>query len=364
MAYTLEVRGVSLRFGGVRALTEVSFGVNEGELFSIIGPNGAGKTSIVNCISGRYKPTEGQLFYRGKDITGLNPNARPPLGIGRTFQNLALFHHMSVLDNIMVGRHHLLKNNFITGSLYWLTGARREELEHRRKVEEIIDFLDLQSVRKATAGTLPYGLRKRVELARAMALEPQLILLDEPMAGMNFEEKEDMARYIVDLNEEFGMTVMMIEHDMGVVMDISHRVMVLDFGRKIAEGDPASVLADPHVKRAYLGEEDEVLVDPDDTPAPRRARHDGLRRTRRPGRYLSKTVAPQCEGARRRDRVARKGSRAVARLHLERLPDAACMISRSAWSNWVSGAATSSASSATTGRTGWPRKSQPTPSAP
>jgi branched-chain amino acid transport system ATP-binding protein len=251
VAHTLEVRGVSLRFGGVRALTEVSFGVNEGELFSIIGPNGAGKTSIVNCISGRYKPTEGRLFYRGKDITGLNPNARPSLGIGRTFQNLALFHHMSVLDNIMVGRHHLLNNNFLTGSLYWLT----------------IDFLDLQSVRKATAGTLPYGLRKRVELARAMALEPQLILLDEPMAGMNFEEKEDMARYIVDLNEEFGMTVMMIEHDMGVVMDISHRVMVLDFGRKIAEGDPASVLADPHVKRAYLGEEDEVLVDPDDKPA-------------------------------------------------------------------------------------------------
>ena len=269
MEHALEVRGVSLRFGGVRALTEVSFGVNDGELFSIIGPNGAGKTSIVNCISGRYKPTEGQLFYRGQDITGLNPNARPRLGIGRTFQNLALFHHMSVLDNIMVGRHHLLKNNFITGSLYWLTGARREELEHRRKVEEIIDFLDLQSVRKATAGTLPYGLRKRVELARAMALEPQLILLDEPMAGMNFEEKEDMARYIVDLNEEFGMTVMMIEHDMGVVMDISHRVMVLDFGRKIAEGDPAAVLADPHVKRAYLGEEDEVLVDPDDKPAAR-----------------------------------------------------------------------------------------------
>jgi branched-chain amino acid transport system ATP-binding protein len=266
--YALEVRGVSLRFGGVRALTEVSFGVNAGELFSIIGPNGAGKTSIVNCISGRYRPTEGHLFYRGRDITALTPNARPRLGIGRTFQNLALFHHMSVLDNIMVGRHHLLKNNFITGSLYWLTGARREELEHRRKVEEIIDFLDLQSVRKATAGTLPYGLRKRVELARAMALEPQLILLDEPMAGMNFEEKEDMARYIVDLNEEFGMTVMMIEHDMGVVMDISHRIMVLDFGRKIAEGDPATVLADPHVRRAYLGEEDEVLVDPDDTPQP------------------------------------------------------------------------------------------------
>jgi branched-chain amino acid transport system ATP-binding protein len=162
----LEVRGVSLRFGGVRALTDVSFAVNQGELFSIIGPNGAGKTSIVNCISGRYRPTEGQLFYGGKEITNLNTNARPRIGIGRTFQNLALFHHMSVLDNIMVGRHHLLKNNFLTGSLYWLTGARKEELEHRRKVEEIIDFLDLQSVRKATAGTLPYGLRKRVELAR------------------------------------------------------------------------------------------------------------------------------------------------------------------------------------------------------
>jgi branched-chain amino acid transport system ATP-binding protein len=163
---------------------------------------------------------------------------------------------MTVLDNVMVGRHHLLRNNFITGSLYWLTGARREELAHRRKVEDIIDFLDLQPVRKAVAGTLPYGLRKRVELARAMALEPKLILLDEPMAGMNLEEKEDMARYIVDLNEEFGMTVVMIEHDMGVVMDISHRVLVLDFGRPIAQGTPAAVLADPQVRRAYLGEDE------------------------------------------------------------------------------------------------------------
>ena len=163
---------------------------------------------------------------------------------------------MTVLDNIMIGRHHLLKNNFVTGSLYWLAGARREELQHRRKVEEIVDFLDLQAVRKAITGTLPYGLRKRVEVARAMAIEPQLILLDEPMAGMNLEEKEDMARYIVDLNEEHGMTVIMIEHDMGVVMDISHRVMVLDFGCKIAEGEPAAVLADAHVRQAYLGEHD------------------------------------------------------------------------------------------------------------
>src|ERR1700752_514614 len=192
--HTLEVRSVSLRFGGVRALTEVSFGVKEGQLFSLIGPNGAGKTSIVNCISGRYRPSEGQLFYRGREIPGLNPTSRASLGIGRTFQNLALFHHMSVLDNIMVGRHHLLKNNFITGSLYWLTGARREELDHRRKVEEIIDFLDLQSVRRATPATLPPSWRKRFDLARSMGWEPQLILRAEPMAGMNFEEKEDMAR--------------------------------------------------------------------------------------------------------------------------------------------------------------------------
>jgi branched-chain amino acid transport system ATP-binding protein len=267
VAIALEARNISLRFGGVRALKDVSFAVREGELFSIIGPNGAGKTSIVNCISGRYRPTEGQIFFNGRDITDFKPNARPRLGIGRTFQNLALFHHMTVLDNIMVGRHHLLRNNFLTGSLYWLGGARAEELEHRRRVEEIIDFLDLQSVRKAVAGTLPYGLRKRVELARAMALEPNLILLDEPMAGMNLEEKEDMARYVVDLNEEFGMTVVMIEHDMGVVMDISHRVMVLDFGKKIAEGEPAAVLADPHVKKAYLGEDDELLVDSDETRA-------------------------------------------------------------------------------------------------
>ncbi|MCU0985166.1 MAG: ABC transporter ATP-binding protein, partial [Acetobacteraceae bacterium] len=200
----LEAAHVSLRFGGVRALTDVSFSVHPGELFSIIGPNGAGKTSMVNCISGRYRPTEGSIRFEGQDITALK-----------------------VLDNIMVGRHHLLRHGFLTGMLYWFGGAQKEELAHRREVEDIIDFLEIQHVRKAQAGTLSYGLRKRVELARAVALKPKLILLDEPMAGMNLEEKEDMARFIIDLNEEWGMTVIMIEHDMGVVMDISHRVMVL-----------------------------------------------------------------------------------------------------------------------------------------
>ena len=250
-----EADNVSLAFGGVRALSQVSFQVPKRQLFSIIGPNGAGKTSMVNCISGRYSPTEGRIVFKGRDITRMRASARAGLGIGRTFQNLALFGHMSVLDNIMVGRHHLLRNNFLTGPLYWLSGARKEELEHRREVEEIVDFLEIQHVRRAIAGTLPYGLRKRVELARAIALKPELILLDEPMAGMNLEEKEDMARYIIDLNEEWGMTVIMIEHDMGVVMDISHRVLVLDFGRKIAEGDPSTVMDDPEVRRAYLGED-------------------------------------------------------------------------------------------------------------
>jgi len=253
----LEARNISLQFGGVRALTEVTFQVEQGELFSIIGPNGAGKTSMLNCISGRYSPTAGQVLFKGRDVTKLSPNERATLGIGRTFQNLALFGHMSVLDNIMVGRHHLMKNNFLTGSLYWLGGAQKEELEHRRYIEDIIDFLEISHIRKAVAGTLSYGLRKRVELARAVAVHPDLILLDEPMAGMNLEEKEDMARYIVDLNEEWGMTVVMIEHDMGVVMDISHRVMVLDFGRLIASGAPREVMDNEHVKRAYLGVEDE-----------------------------------------------------------------------------------------------------------
>jgi branched-chain amino acid transport system ATP-binding protein len=254
----LKVEQVSLAFGGVKALTDVSFDVKKGSVFSIIGPNGAGKTSMLNCISGRYQPNEGSVIFQGKNVTNLDPNDRADLGMGRTFQNLALFGHLSVLDNIMVGRHHLLKNNWLTGPLYWASGAQKEELEHRRVVEEVIDFLEISHIRKAVAGTLSYGLRKRVELARAMALNPKLILLDEPMAGMNLEEKEDMARYILDLNEEFDITVMMIEHDMGVVMDISHEVMVLDFGKKLISGLPDEVMADPHVKRAYLGIEDDL----------------------------------------------------------------------------------------------------------
>ena len=259
----LEVRDVYLQFGGVKPLSNVTLSVRRGELVSIIGPNGAGKTSLLNCISGRYAPSSGRVLFAGRDITGLAPNRRASLGIGRTFQNLALFGHMSVLDNIMVGRHHLLANNFLTGAIYWLGGARREEIAHRRVVEEIIDLLEIQHVRKALAGTLAYGMRKRVELARAIALEPQLLLLDEPMAGMNLEEKEDMARYIVELNAERGLTIVMIEHDMGVVMDISHRVAVLDFGRKIAQGSPPEVLANPRVIQAYLGQEPALLRNAD-----------------------------------------------------------------------------------------------------
>ena len=282
----LEVRDVSLSFRGVRALSHVTFSVRRGELFSIIGPNGAGKTSMLNCVSGRYTPTDGRVLIDGRDVTSMKPNARAGLGIGRTFQNLALFNHMNVLDNIMVGRHHLLRNNVLTGSLYWLVGAQREELAHRREVEEIIDFLEIAHIRKAPAGTLPYGLRKRVELARAVALKPRLLLLDEPMAGMNLEEKEDMARYIIDLNEEWGMTVVMIEHDMAVVVDISHRVLVLDFGRRIAEGEPEAVMSDPGVRKAYLGADaddagvDDGLAD-DGGPARRRS---GRRRATTCGR--------------------------------------------------------------------------------
>ena len=251
----LELQNISVHFGGIKALNNVSFKVEKESLFSIIGPNGAGKTSLLNVISGRYKPKNGDLLFKGKNITNFHPNTRPDLGIGRTFQNLALFDHMTVLENIYIGRHHLLRSNFFSGAIYWLSGAKKEEVSNRKEAEKILDFLEISNVRKSTAGTLSYGLRKRVELARAIAIQPELILLDEPMAGMNQEEKEDMARFIIDLNREWEITVVMIEHDMGVVMDISKRIAVLDFGEKIAEGTPEEVIKNKRVQQAYLGDE-------------------------------------------------------------------------------------------------------------
>ena len=251
----LELQNISVHFGGIKALNNVSFKVEKESLFSIIGPNGAGKTSLLNVISGRYKPKNGDLLFKGKNITNFHPNTRPDLGIGRTFQNLALFNHMTVLENIYIGRHHLLRSNFFSGAIYWLSGAKNEEVNNRKEAEKILDFLEISNIRKSTAGTLSYGLRKRVELARAIAIQPELILLDEPMAGMNQEEKEDMARFIIDLNREWKITVVMIEHDMGVVMDISKRIAVLDFGEKIAEGAPDEVIKNKKVQQAYLGDE-------------------------------------------------------------------------------------------------------------
>ena len=251
----LELQNISVHFGGIKALNDVSFKVEKESLFSIIGPNGAGKTSLLNVISGRYKPKRGDLLFKGKNITNFHPNTRPDLRIGRTFQNLALFDHMTVLENIYIGRHHLLRSNFFSGAIYWLFGAKNEEVNNRKEAEKILDFLEISNIRKSTAGTLSYGLRKRVELARAIAIQPELILLDEPMAGMNQEEKEDMARFIIDLNREWKITVVMIEHDMGVVMDISKRIAVLDFGEKIAEGTPDEVVKNKRVQQAYLGDE-------------------------------------------------------------------------------------------------------------
>jgi branched-chain amino acid transport system ATP-binding protein len=253
----LAVDGISLNFDGLKALSDVSFKVDAGEIFSIIGPNGAGKTSMLNCVSGRYRPSSGSISLNGDEITRVRTDQRAALGVGRTFQNLALFDHMTVLDNIRVGQHRLARTNFLLGGLYWIPIARSEEMRLREAAERIIDFLDIQEIRNEQAGSLSYGLRKRVELARAVALRPQLLLLDEPMAGMNLEEKEDMVRYIVDLNIEWDMTVIMIEHDMRVVFDISHRIMVLNFGRKIAEGLPSEVVDLPVVRDAYLGPTDE-----------------------------------------------------------------------------------------------------------
>lgn len=251
----LVCEGVSLRFGGLVALNNVSFKVRTGEFFSVIGPNGAGKTSLMNCISGRYQPTAGNLTFEQGPLLKRKASDRAKLGIARKFQNLALFAHMSVLDNILVGCHHLMKSNLFTEGLYWLSNVQSQEAKFRRDVEDLIDFLEIEKIRHAPAGSLSYGLRKRVELARALAIKPKLLLLDEPMAGMNLEEKEDMVRYIVELNRERGITVVMIEHDMNVVMDISDRVVVLNYGEVIAEGLPSEVLQNPMVKRAYLGDE-------------------------------------------------------------------------------------------------------------
>ena len=249
----LEVNDITLRFGGVTAIKGVSFVVEQSTIHAIIGPNGAGKTSMLNCISGVYRPQEGHIVLDGRDITALTPYARTGLGLARTFQNIALFKGMTVLDNLLIGRHTHQKTGLLAGGLYYGSG-QREEVAHREYVEDIIDFLEIEAIRKKIVGTLAYGLQKRVELARALALEPKILLLDEPMAGMNAEEKQDMARFVLDINDEHGTTILMIEHDMGVVMDISNRVVVLNFGQKIADGAPNEIQSDRHVQEAYLGQ--------------------------------------------------------------------------------------------------------------
>ena len=248
----LDIQNISLRFGGVKALTDISFNVREHEIRSIIGPNGAGKSSMLNCINGVYTPSEGKITFRGQTFSNMNSRQVAEMGIARTFQNLALFKGMSVIDNIMSGRNLKLKSNLLMQALR-IGPALKEEIAHREFVEHIIDFLEIQAYRKTPVGQLPYGLQKRVDLGRALAMEPKVLLLDEPMAGMNVEEKQDMCRFILDVNDEFGTTIVLIEHDMGVVMDISDRVVVLDYGKKIGDGAPDEVRNNEDVIRAYLG---------------------------------------------------------------------------------------------------------------
>jgi branched-chain amino acid transport system ATP-binding protein len=255
----LNVENISLSFGGVKALTNISFDVREHEVRAIIGPNGAGKSSMLNCINGVYTPQQGSITFRGQTFKHMNSRQVAEMGVARTFQNLALFKGMSVLDNMMAGRNLHIKSNIFAQALrnpfgiWGLGGAEKEEVRHREYVERIIDFLEIQAYRKTPVAQLPYGLQKRVDLGRALSMQPSVLLLDEPMAGMNLEEKQDMCRFVLDVNDEFGTTIVLIEHDMGVVMDISDRVVVLDYGKKIGDGTPEEVRANPDVINAYLG---------------------------------------------------------------------------------------------------------------